>query len=147
MIFWQVHNKVHVIQGRNFFSIFNQISLSFSLLARIDYIGSIDPSTGKVELRFYIDEIDKTVTSRKKILSSSSWSTTNIEFLSFSSDFLLCSPRNAIFRSTIFLLVIGIPWTYSLSVWFEMSSIRMWRSYYRCDRTSKIFIIEKSSSW
>jgi len=33
----------------------------FSLLARIDYIGSVDKLTGKVELRFYIDEIDKTV--------------------------------------------------------------------------------------
>ena len=33
----------------------------FSLLARIEYIGSVDKSTGKVELRFYIDEIDKTV--------------------------------------------------------------------------------------
>lgn len=31
-----------------------------SLLARIDYIGSIDQSTGKVELRFYIDDIEKT---------------------------------------------------------------------------------------
>jgi hypothetical protein len=39
----------------------NKFLFIFSLLARIDYIGSIDKSTGKVELRFYIDEIEKTV--------------------------------------------------------------------------------------
>jgi hypothetical protein len=33
----------------------------FSLLARVDYIGSVDKSTGKAELRFYIDDIEKTV--------------------------------------------------------------------------------------
>ncbi|CAF0950560.1 unnamed protein product [Rotaria sordida] len=31
-----------------------------SVLARVDYIGSIDKSTGRVELRFYIDDIRKT---------------------------------------------------------------------------------------
>lgn len=31
-----------------------------SLLARIDYIGSVDKTTGKVELRFYLTEIEKT---------------------------------------------------------------------------------------
>ncbi|CAF2305778.1 unnamed protein product [Rotaria sp. Silwood2] len=31
-----------------------------SLLARVDYIGSVDKSTGRVELRFYIDDIGKT---------------------------------------------------------------------------------------
>ncbi|CAF4790196.1 unnamed protein product, partial [Rotaria magnacalcarata] len=32
-----------------------------SLLARVDYIGSVDKSTGRVELRFYVDDIGKTV--------------------------------------------------------------------------------------
>ncbi|CAF2146219.1 unnamed protein product [Rotaria magnacalcarata] len=31
-----------------------------SLLARVDYIGSVDKSTGRVELRFYVDDIGKT---------------------------------------------------------------------------------------
>ncbi|CAF0719415.1 unnamed protein product [Rotaria sp. Silwood1] len=31
-----------------------------SLLARVDYIGSVDKSTGRVELRFYIEDIGKT---------------------------------------------------------------------------------------
>jgi hypothetical protein len=35
--------------------------LCFSILARIDYIGSVDKSTGKVELRFYIGNIEKMV--------------------------------------------------------------------------------------
>ncbi|CAF4135211.1 unnamed protein product, partial [Rotaria magnacalcarata] len=34
--------------------------LFFSLLARVDYIGSVDKSTGRVELRFYVDDIGKT---------------------------------------------------------------------------------------
>jgi len=38
----------------------NKVKNYSSLIARIDYIGSVDKSTGKVELRFYIDEIDKT---------------------------------------------------------------------------------------
>ena len=50
---------------------------SSSLLARIDHIGTIDHATGKVELRFYIDEIDKTV-MKKKIFSPSS--STDIDF-------------------------------------------------------------------
>ena len=41
--------------------IFLIISYIFSLLARVEYIGSIDKSTGKAELRFHIDDIDKTV--------------------------------------------------------------------------------------
>ncbi|CAF1434392.1 unnamed protein product [Adineta ricciae] len=32
-----------------------------SLLARVDYIGSIDKSTGKVELKFCINELQKTI--------------------------------------------------------------------------------------
>jgi hypothetical protein len=37
------------------------IFIRFSLLPRVDYIGRVDKLTGKVELRFYINEIDKTV--------------------------------------------------------------------------------------
>ena len=37
-------------------------SYLFSLLARVDYIGSVNKSTGKAELRFFIDAIGKSVT-------------------------------------------------------------------------------------
>jgi hypothetical protein len=33
----------------------------FSLLARVEYIGCIDKVTGKAELRFYINGIEKPV--------------------------------------------------------------------------------------
>ena len=46
---------------------------SFSLLARIDHIGTIDHATGKVELRFYIEEINKTVMGKKSFSPSSTY--------------------------------------------------------------------------
>lgn len=33
----------------------------FSLLARVDHIGPVDQSTGKTELRFFINDIEKMV--------------------------------------------------------------------------------------
>jgi len=38
-----------------------QSSQYSSLLARIDYIGPVDPKTGKVELRFYLTEVDRSI--------------------------------------------------------------------------------------
>ena len=38
---------------------------SFSLLARVDHIGPVDQSTGKTELRFFINDIEKMVSRSK----------------------------------------------------------------------------------
>jgi hypothetical protein len=38
-------------------------SALFSLLARVDHIGPVDQATGKSELRFFINDIEKMVSS------------------------------------------------------------------------------------
>ena len=94
-----------------------------SLLARIEYIGPVDSATGKAELRFFIDDIEKMVTSVLLVSVRS--------LMSVLLDFLFSSARDAVLCSAALVLVVGVAYVHPSPVRFEMPSVGLRRYHHR----------------